>query len=264
MLDINGILDIKTNNNLDWFVMILINIFYSDNSRLLVFDRYPIGNEKIDKIIRIYLNDMNLKNFNKLIPIELLLIKFLRFEGKEQIIKMMSIKKNFKYSIRIITDIYELFGINHMNLYMIDDVIYKDLNKYYKYSYNYYSGEVDIIKTWKFEIGEYYEDFKQPLMIIVHYNFSENEIKTMREIIKKGLFKIEFEYDEFKDYIQIGEKIYKLETMIYEDELKNYFILFNNDKKGYSYHYGKKELKRFEWNSRVYMYKSFKTLMCYI
>ena len=264
MLDINGILDIKTNNNLDWFIMILINIFYSDNLRLLVINNYPMKSVQINQIIRIYLNDVNLKNFNKLIPIELLLIKFLRIEGKEEMIKIMSIRNNFKYSIRYISNIYDLFGINHMNLYVIDNNVYLNLNRYYKYCYNYYSGEVEIVKTWKFETGNYNLDYNEPLMIIVHYNFSENEIRILNEIINKDSFKIKFEYDEFKDFIKIGEKIYKLETMIYEDEFGNYFILFNNDKKGFLYNYGKKELKKFEWNSRVYMYKSFKTLMCYI
>jgi len=232
----NMIFDLKTSKNNDWFVMILVNIFYSDCNRIL-------KDSKDD--MRWIIDDMD--DICKRIPIELLLIKFLKMRGNIHLYKINSID--------YISNIYELFGINQLNLYEIDGKFYMNLNKCYNYYYNEYKGIVDIVKTWKFDIGDIKDDEKKPSIIIIH--FTTNDI--LRDISKK--YNKKFDFDEYKDFILYDNDIYHLKTMIYKND--DYFILFTKDNKKFIYNFGKKELKEFDWNSRVVMFHSKKILMTY-
>lgn len=246
----DDLLHIQTNSN-EWFIMILINIFYINSLRLL------IDFKKIDKNLIKIIN--NITKINQELPIELLLIKFLRMDDKNEMIKMMIIKKDFTISIRYISNIYKLLKIRQLNLFKIDDNFYKNLNNYYEYYYNYYKGKADIYKTWKYEIGDIKEVDEIPQIILIHMNLNKDELDVMREIIHPNL---KMEFDEFKDYIYLNEIYYKLETMIYLKD-NHFLILFTHNKKGYSYDNYKKELKRFDWNSRVILFNYQKIMMVY-
>jgi hypothetical protein len=231
------IFDIKTSNKNDWFIMILINIFYSDCHRIL---------KDIKDDMRWIINDID--EICKRIPIELLLMKFLKMENNIDLYKINSID--------YISNIYDLFEINQMNLYEIDGKFYMNLNKCYKYYYNNYKGIVDIVKTWKFDIGDIKEDIKKPSIIIIHFNTND----ILRDISLK--YNKIFDFDEYKDFINYYDDIYQLKTMIYKKD-EDYFILFTKDNKKFIFDFGKKELKEFDWNSRVIMFHSKKILMTY-
>jgi len=248
------VVNIKSDKNLDWFIIILINIFYSDKSKNLLRNK-----KKGDEIYDI------IKNFSKLkdkLPVEILLIKFLRMTGDIEINKMMIIRKYFGFSIRYIINLYELFGVNIMNLFNIDGNYYININKYYKYYYNYYKGTIDINKTWKFEIGNKIDNYYTPELFLVHFNIEKKDDIIIREIINK--FDDKFIFDEYNDFIHFNKHIYKLDTIVYKDDNDNYLILFKMNKIKYLYNYFNKEIKIFDWNSKLYMFKCKKILMTYI
>jgi len=246
----DDLLHIQTNSN-EWFIMILVNIFYINSLRLLI--DFKKINKDLIKIVN------NITKINQELPIELLLIKFLRMDDKNEMIKMMIIKKDFTIPIRYISNIYKLLKIRQLNLFKIDDIFYKNLNNYYEYYYNNYKGRADIYKTWKYEIGDIKEINEIPQIILIHMNLNKDELDVMREIIHPNM---KMDFDEFKDYIYLNDIYYKLETMIYLKD-NHFLILFRYNKKGYSYDNYKKELKRFDWNSRVILFNYQKIMMVY-
>jgi len=254
------ILNTKKSNHTQWIEIIIIGVLFSDDSKKLITNNYSLYHNKLQQLIDIFNNKNKCELYAKYIYNELIIIKLLNMNNHDEFIQLMKIKKNFNMNIRYIIYIYNLFLINTLNIYIINNKYYLQLNNYFKFIVNNYKGTIEISQIYNTKSYEFNSNYH---LLIIHDNFSINETDIFNNIITYNKINDYNGFDEYKDELIFNNNLYNISYIIFQNNSNNYIILFKYNNINYMFDYANSIIQKYEWNTRIIMYKYTRKLLIY-